>query len=207
MGRENSMAKNKIPTAAEVREYLEKEDAYRKDCIENHKTYVITGPKFPGETIWNSLITIFLLEAAEEVGASNEEIWELCKKISQATHAPVTLKEYLRMEPFAQKEKTVDTVLKLLETYIPPFDVQYWTGFDIRGYYYCLALISLSDYRKEDCEKQLWTTIDQFFKKDPGLDNIPVLLRNMKVLGRQRPVLKEMGNCIEKEIAKLNDGK
>ena len=36
------MAKNKIPTAAEVREYLEKEDAYRKDCIENHKTYVIT---------------------------------------------------------------------------------------------------------------------------------------------------------------------
>lgn len=201
------MAKNKIPTAAEVREYLEKEDAYLKDCIANHKTYVITGPKFPGETIWNSKITIFLLEAAEEVGASNEEIWELCKKISQATHAPVTLKEYLRMETFAQKEKTVDTVLKLLETYIPPFDVQYWTGFDIRGYYYCLALISLSDYRKEDCEKQLWTTIDQFYKKDPGLDNIPVLLRNMKVLGRQRPVLKDMGDCIEKEIAKLNDGK
>ncbi len=197
------MAKNKIPTAAEVREYLEKEDAYRKDCIENHKTYVITGPKFPGETIWNSLITIFLLEAAEAVGASNEEIWELCKKISQATHAPVTLKEYLRMEPFAQKEKTVDTVLKLLETYIPPFDVQYWVGcFDIRGYYYCLALISLSDYRKEDCEKQLWTTIDQFLKQDKDLKNIPVLLRNMKVLGSQRPVLKEMKEHIEKEIAK-----
>ena len=186
-----------------MREFLEKEDAYRKDCIENHKTFVITGPQFPGENIWSSMITVFLLEAAEEVGASNEEIWELCKKISQATHAPVTLKEYLRMEPFAQKEKTVDTVLKLLETYIPPFDAQYWTGiFDTTGYYYCLALISLSDYRKEDCEKQLWTTIDQFLKKDKDLEKIPVLLRNMKVLGSQRPVLKEMKEHIEKEIAK-----
>lgn len=196
------MAKKTVPTAAEVREYLEKEDAYMKDCIANHKTYVITGPKFPGENIWKSPITVELLEAAEEAGASNEEIWELCKKITQATHAPVTLKEYLRMEPFAQMEKTVDTVLKLLETYIPPFGVQYWPGFDIKGYYYCLALISLSDYRKEDCEKQLWTTIDQFFKNDPGLENISTLLRNMKVLGSQRAVLKDMRNRIEEEISK-----
>ena len=196
------MAKNKIPTAAEVRAYLEKEDAYLKDCIANHKTYVITGPKFPGESIWKSKMTIVLLEAAEEVGASNEEIWELCKKIAQATHAPVALKDYQRMAPFAQKEKTVDTVLKLLETYIPPFAVQYCKGFDIVGYYYCLALISLSDYRKDDCEKQLWTTIDQFLKSDSGLDDISVLLRNMKVLGSQRPALKDMRDYIEKEIAK-----
>ncbi len=196
------MTNKKIPTAAEVREYLEKEDAYLKDCIKNHETYVITGPKFPGENIWKSKITIELLEAAEEAGASNEEIWELCKKIAQATHAPVTLKEYQRMESFAQKEKTVDTVLKLLETYIPPFGVQYWNGFDITGYYYCLALISLSDYRKEDCEKQLWTTIDQFFNKDPDLANISVLLRNMKVLSPQRTNLKDMRKRIEEEISK-----
>lgn len=116
------MAKKTVPTAAEVREYLEKEDAYMKDCIANHKTYVITGPN--------------------------------------------------------------------------------WPGFDIKGYYYCLALISLSDYRKEDCEKQLWTTIDQFFKNDPGLENIPTLLRDMKVLGSQRAVLKDMRNRIEEEISK-----
>lgn len=42
------MGKNKIPTASELREYLEKEDAYRKECIANNETYVITGPKFPG---------------------------------------------------------------------------------------------------------------------------------------------------------------
>ena len=139
------MAKKKIPTVSEVREYLAKEEAYLKDCIDNNKTYVITGPKFPGENIWKSKITLPLLEAAEEVGAFNEEIWELCKKIAQTTHAPVTLKDYQRMQPFAEKEKTVDTVLKLLESYIPPFDDEYWFGFDIAGYYYCLALISLSE--------------------------------------------------------------
>lgn len=187
------MGKKQVPTASELREYLAKERAYLVDCVKNNKTFVITGPKFPGETIWRSKITLPLLEAAEEVGTSNEEIWELCKKRTQTTHAPVTLKEYQRMLPFAQKEKTVDAVLKLLETYIPPFDDKYWTGFDIAGYYYCLALISLSDYRKEDCEKQLWTTIDQFFKYDIGLENIPVLLRNMTILGSSRPVLKKNG--------------
>jgi len=200
------MGKKKAPSASEVREFLKKEDEYLKDCINNHKTFVITGPKYPGENVWRTKITLPLLEAAEEVGASNEEIWELCKKIAQTTHAPVTLKEYERMVPFSQKERTVDTVLKLLETYKPPFDVKYWVGFDITGYYYCLALISLSDYRKEDCEKQLWETVDQFFKCDPELDNIPVLLRNMKVLEDKRPVLKAMEQKIEEEILKRKNG-
>lgn len=200
------MSKKNIPTASEVREYLAKEEEYLKDCINNHKTYVITGPKFSGETIWKSKITLPLLEAAEDVGASNEEIWELCKKISQASHAPVTLKEYQRMLPFAQQEKTVDTVLHLLETYIPPFEDKIWIGvFDIVGYYYCLALISLSDYRKEECEKQLWKTIDQFVNRDSELDNIPVLLRNMNILGSSRTVLKEMEKSIRKEIDMLKN--
>lgn len=32
--------------------------------------------------------------------------------------------------------------------------------FDIIGYYYCVALISLSDYRQEDCIKMLWDKVD-----------------------------------------------
>ncbi|MCR5460974.1 MAG: hypothetical protein K6F51_13955 [Acetatifactor sp.] len=195
------MGKNHIPTASEVRDYLKKEEEWLKDCLDNHKTYVITGPKFPGETIWRSKITLPLLEAAEQVGATNEEIWELCKQISKASHAPVTLKEYQKMCPFAEKEKTVDTVLKLLETFIPPFGEKYWNNFDITGYYYCLALISLSDYRKEDCEARLWKTIEQFAEGDPELEKIPTLLRNMKVLGGQRATLKEMQKKIE-EIVK-----
>ena len=196
------MHKKKIPTASEVREYLIKEDKYLKDCIENHKTFVITGPKFQGETIWMRKITLPLLEAAEKVGTSNEEIWDLCKKITQTTHAPVTLKEYCRMLPFSQKEKTVEAVLKLLETYIPPFGNRYWTDFDIAGYYYCLALISLSDYKKKECEEQLWVTIRQFIKSDPQLKNIPVLLRNMKVLIPLRSNLNDMEKAIESAISK-----
>lgn len=42
------MAKKKIPTVEELRAYIDKEDAYCKDCIENNKTFVITGPKFQG---------------------------------------------------------------------------------------------------------------------------------------------------------------
>lgn len=194
------MGKKIIPSASEVREYLEKEDAARKACIKNGESYVITGSKFPGENIWRSKITLPLLEAAENVGASKEEIWELCRKIAQTTHAPVTKKEYLRMSPFAQKEKTVDAVLKLLDTYIPPFERDYWLDFDIAGYYYCIALISLSDYRKEDCEKQLRETTKQFIERDTESKRIPVLMRNMKVLEPIRPSLKAYRECIERKM-------
>jgi hypothetical protein len=194
------MAKEHIPTATEVREFLVKEEEYRKNCIKNHETYVITGPKFPGETIWRSLITLPLLEAADKAGVTNVEIWDLCRQISKATHAPVTMKEYQRMCLFAEQEKTVDAVLKLLETYTPPFGESNWNGFDITGYYYCLALISLSDYRKDDCEKQLWKTVNQFIKFDTQLEKVSPLLRNMKLLSGQRPALTEMRKRIEEEI-------
>ena len=46
------MGKKQVPTASELREYLAKERAYLVDCVKNNKTFVITGPKFPGETIW-----------------------------------------------------------------------------------------------------------------------------------------------------------
>ena len=190
--------KTKIPTAAEVRIYREKEAAYLRDCIEQDKTFVITGPKFQGETIWRSVITLPLLEAAESVGTPKEEIWELCRKIAQVTHAPVTRKEYERMLPFAEKASIVDAVLQLLKTYIPPFETQYWLPqFDIKGYYYCLALISLSDYRKADCEAQLWHTVEQFLARDRNLDAAPVLLRNMNVLGKSRPFLIPMQEKLE----------
>lgn len=190
------MAKKKIPTAAEVREYIEKEETYLKDCIENNKTYVITGPKFPGESIWNAKSTLPLLEAAEAVGTSKEEIWKLCSKLASATHAPVTQKEYERMIPFAEKPATVDAVLKFLETHIPIYDEKNKKlKFDITSYYYCYALISLSDYRQEDCEKRLWDTINYFIEKDK--DRGRILLRNMKVLERTRPFLTPMKEKLE----------
>ena len=185
------MAKKKIPTVAELRDYLEKEDAYLNDCIANHKTYIITGPKFPGETIWRSKSTLPLLEAAEVVGTPKEEIWKLCSKISSTTHAPVTKKEYERMLPFTTKTSIVDAVLKYLETYIPDYDYIGWSlKFDITGYYYCIALISQSDYRHDECETQLWNSVNYHIENDP--DKGMVLLRNMKVLEGNYPYLKPM---------------
>ena len=91
----------------------------------------------------------------------------MCIKIASATHAPVTKKEYERMVPFAQKTTIVDAVLNFLETNLPSYNEE--TGsleFDIKAYYYCYALISLSDYRQDECEKQLWNTIHYFMEKD-----------------------------------------
>lgn len=190
------MAKKKIPTAAEVREYIEKEEAYLKDCIENNKTFVVTGPKFPGESIWKAESTLPLLEAAEAVGTSKEEMWELCSKIASATHAPVTKKEYERMIPFAEKPATVDAVLKFLETHLPICDEKTKKSmYDITSFYYCYALISLSDYRKEDCEKRLWDAINYLIEKE--VDKGKTLLRNMKVLERTRPFLTPMKEKLE----------
>ena len=101
------------------------------------------------------------------------------------------VREYLEKE---------DAVLKLLETYIPPFEQDYWFGFDIAGYYYCIALISLSDYRNEDCEKQLRETTRQLIERDTEFKRIPVLMRNMKVLGTERPMLKGLGEAIKKAM-------
>lgn len=86
------MARKKIPSIDELRDYREKQEAYLQDCIKNHKTFVITGPKFQGENIWVAKSTLLLMEAAKEVGASFEEIWQLCRKLATLTHAPITKK-------------------------------------------------------------------------------------------------------------------
>lgn len=177
------MAK-KIPTAQEVREYKERQ-----------ANGPIRRPEFPGETIWRRLSTLLLLEAAEQAGVSNEVIWKLCSKIASTIHAPVTKKEYERMLPFAQNPEIVDAVLKYFEIYGPDYkDRTLFTIFDTIGYYYCVALISQSDYRQEDCIKLLWELVDYHIennnKKNPC--SYSVLLRNMKVLEAERPYLTPM---------------
>lgn len=190
------MAKRKIPTPEELRKYIEKKNAYLKDCMENHKTYMITGSKFQGESIWMAKGTLPLLEAAEEVGTSKEEMWKLCSKIASMTHAPVTLKEYERMLPFSRKPATVDAVLRFLEKNPPQIEnaIERFS-FDSITYYYCCALISLSDYRQKDCEKQLWDTVNYFIAKDKNKGE--VLLRNMRVLEHTRPFLSPMKQRLE----------
>lgn len=191
------MTRKKIPSIDELRDYREKQEAYLQDCIKNHKTFVITGPKFQGENIWVAKSTLPLMEAAKEVGASFEEIWQLCRKLATLTHAPITKKEYERMIPFSKKPHTVDTVLQFLETNIPQYNhKRHCLDFDIVAYFYCYALISLSDYRQEDCQKQLWYAVDDFMERDRNM--AMVLLRNMKVLEPICPFLTPMKEKLEK---------
>lgn len=193
------MAKKKIPTVEELRQYRKAKDEYIQHCIESKKTFVITGSKFQGENIWIAESTLPLLEAAEEVGIPKEEIWELCSKIASAVHAPITKKEYERMKPFSERPATVDAVLRFLEVNIPIYDEETQNlKFDVIAYYYCCALISLSDYRKDDCEKQLWCIVKYFIEKDKNKGD--VLLRNMKILESTRPSLKPMREELEKQI-------
>lgn len=193
------MAKKQIPTVEELRQYRKEKDEYLQHCIENKETFVISGPKFQGENIWIAESTLPLMEAANEVGTSKEEIWELCSKIASAVHAPITRKEYERMKPFSERPATVDAVLKFLEMNVPIYDEESRElKFDIIAYYYCCALISLSDYRKNDCEKQLWCIVKYFIEKDNNKGD--VLLRNMKILESTRPFLKPMREELEKQI-------
>ena len=191
------MAKKKIPTVEELRQYRKEKDEYLQHCIENKETFVISGSKFQGENIWIARSTLPLMEAADETGTSKEEMWELCSKIASAVHAPITRKEYERMKPFSERPATVDAVLKFLEINVPCIDdEQEYFGFDSITYYYCCALISLSDYRQKDCEKQLWNIVNCFIEKDKNRGII--LLRNMKVLEHSRPFLTPMKEKLEK---------
>ena len=200
------MAKTKIPTAAEVKEYLRQRDAESKARRANHEPIVVTGHTFPNEGAWLRGNTVPLLEAAERTGTPNEEIWKLCCKLSRMIHAPVAKKDYERMIPFAEKPKTVDAVIEFLETHTPQLSTFLY---DVIGYYYCIALISQSDYRQADCERLLWKAvnhnIEQFKRKAEwsSLD-LGTLHRNMKVLEGDRPYLTPMKEKLAEYLTDCN---
>lgn len=89
-------------------------------------------------------------------------------------------------------KKKIPTVVELrdyLETYTPDYEDKNWSlKFDITGYYYCIALISQSDYRRNECERQLWNSANYHIENDP--DKGAILLRNMKVLEENYTYLK-----------------
>ncbi len=58
---------------------------------------------------------------------------------------------------------------------------------------------------KEEIVSQQWTIIDKFIQgaTNPKETTMFVLLRNMKVLGKQRPVLNSMGEKLENFIREI----
>lgn len=179
----------KVPSVEDIKNYLEERE------IALREKRVIRGASTT-EIAMMRKITLPLMSVCEEIGADPEKIWKLCKKLAQFSHAPIKLNEYERMAPFAQEEDIVDTVLKTLETYHP--SEQHTSadfGFDIIGYYYCIALISQSDYRIDDCKNRI-LEICRFYVQNPG-NSIDVLKRNMSVLKSKRPYLSEYKTYLE----------
>ena len=83
-----------------------------------------------------------------------EKIDALNRKLGSFIHAPLNLKEVLRMEPFAADAEVVRAVAATLDNYaiIPTSPTererQRTTGlpkdYDIVGFWYCVALLALS---------------------------------------------------------------
>ena len=162
-----------VPTVEEIRELKElvKKMSYQElaasGILEDSRKRVMRS----------TMTEILLRNTPKEL---EENIWKLCKKLAGFAHAPVSLAEYKRVRPYAEDSGIVDVVLSgLRENYYP------FSGLlpDIQGYYYCIALVSQSQYRRADCIAYLTELTDYFIANLP--DELDVLGRNMKVLKKE----------------------
>lgn len=118
-----------------------------------------------------------------------ERAWKYCKKLASFTHAPVSLKEYLRMEEFAEDHVLADEVFQVVKNYKVP-ENRMLTGFDTIGYFYSIALLSAAKNNREPYIKFLNELANQWIKENHSCCNL--LYRNMKRLSKKFPDLKEM---------------
>lgn len=119
--------------------------------------------------------------------SSKEKVWKLCKKLSSFSHAPVTLKEYQRMEPFAKDPEIVDVVINSLSKILYPFTGNPNEIGSLSGYFYCIALISQSEYKRNVIISLLKDIVNYIKKNDS--ESLFVMKRNMDVLASGYPDL------------------
>lgn len=123
-----------------------------------------------------------------------EEVWKFCKQLAGYAHAPVELKEYQRMQKHLDNSGIIDAVLAGLKENYFPFSGRLP---DIQGYYYCIALLSQTDYRRNECLDYLENLSGYFTENLP--DHAPVLKRNMKMLKNDFPDLERLFNMLDEE--------
>lgn len=152
----------------------------------------IDGKNFD-ETVMRKDITEQIFSVNMTAGA-REKAWKFCKRIAKSCHCPVTLAEYKRMEKFAADSELVDVLLKAFDGYCPDFGSQILP--QIVEYYYTIALISQSEYRRKDCLTLLDRTVQHYIKANDKRD-IELLLRNMTKLAADHPDLAKMKTALE----------
>lgn len=133
-------------------------------------------------------MTSVLMSHANE--ANKETIWKYCKKLASFSHAPVTLKEYQRMKSFSEDHDIVDVILLGLEENPYPFSDGKNKVEPVQGYYYAIATISQSTYRRTDIISLLQKIADYLKQNMP--DKVSVLKRNMDVLKKEYPDLESV---------------
>ncbi|WP_298781943.1 hypothetical protein [uncultured Polaribacter sp.] len=75
-----------------------------------------------------------------------KEILKFSKRLESYTHVPTNEKEINRMKPFSTNKFLINFILKEIDTYNYPKVSKY--PFDIISYWYCIALLILSEDEK-----------------------------------------------------------
>ena len=133
-----------------------------------------------------------------------EKIDSLNRKLGSFIHAPLNLKEVLRMEPFAADAEVVRAVAASLDNYaILPIsteerEYQRTTGlskdYDIVGFWYCVALLALS--AEPEAVRYLLVLARMLMVEDPA--ELFLLQRIVRLLeGFPFPHLQELRSRIE----------
>lgn len=80
---------------------------------------------------------------------NKEKIWKYCKKIASFSHAPIKLKDYQRMLPFQRMWNRRCDYESIGRNRYPFSDGKNKVE-PVEGYYYAIATISQSTYRREE---------------------------------------------------------
>lgn len=118
---------------------------------------------------------------------------EILQNSGEFFHAPVTPADYNRMEKWLPETELIDVLLKACDGYFPDPNFKY--SFDTTGFSYSIALISQSQYKREEC-LALLDRVTQYYVNTKD-DWYTVLLRNMKVLSKTYPDLTGFKTALE----------
>ncbi len=176
----------KTATAPTLDEILE----YRKAFRESLGKGVPNDGSTQTVMIMEMTVRIFSVQMSDDV---RETAWKYCKQLSKFTHAPVSPAEYKRMEKWADEHGLIDVLLQACDGYYQ--EEKNPLEFDVVGFYYSIALLSQSQYRRADC-LALLDKVTQYYVKTK-VDKYNVLLRNMTKLVKDFPDLAPFKTALE----------
>lgn len=172
----------KVPTLDEILEY-------NKYCNESPMQNWINDADHPA-MLREMTVRIFSVDMPNDVKVT---AWKFCKTLANFAHAPVSPAEYKRMEKWLGETELIDVLLEALKDYFPDTTKE----FDTIGFYYSIALISQSQYRRKDCLKILEELtnfcINTKYKwSDVTLRNMTKLVKNYPDLGQFKTMLESI---------------